>query len=259
MFRALPVENPARRWSGFCRAGLRMAGTSAAVWFGLLALLFRVAPMPEPPRRADPPRMSWWPGAQGSVFEDRLAADIRTLWSPSAFALPTPLGFSHSLRRERARLAPPVEVQRPPLAFGELPLPAARSPGEISVRLRWAREEQAVAFPSAAGVFPPKAPEPDVPRMAFPEGWESRLFSGIDLNFAAWTNMPWSARIEMRFDGKGVPVSMLLAQSTGLPETDQRLARSASGWRLLDSNAPRTGVVAWNSPGTPVSAEKETP
>ena len=259
MLRARPIEDPARRWSGFCRAGLRMVGVASAIWFGSLALLFRVAPMPVPPSRADPPRVSWWPGAQGSDFEDRLTEDVRTLWSPSVFALPSPLGFSHLLRRERARLAPPMQVQRPSPAFGELAFSPPFSRGDVPVRLRWESEEQTVAFPPAAGVFPPKALEPDVPRLVFPEGWESRLFSGIDLDFAAWTNRPWSARIEMRFDGRGVPVSMLLAQATGLPEMDQRLARAANGWRLLDSNAPRAGTVAWDSPGTPIPVEGEAP
>ena len=77
---------------------------------------------------------------------------------------------------------------------------------------------------------------------------DRRLFSGIDLNYGDWTNAAWSARIEMRFDAKGVPVSMLLAQSSGLPEVDRRLARSVNGWRLLEPAAPRAGTVEWTSP-----------
>ncbi len=52
----------------------------------------------------------------------------------------------------------------------------------------------------------------------------------------------------MRFDENGVPVSMMLAQSSGLSEVDRRLARSANGWRLLEPSASRTGTVEWNSP-----------
>ena len=112
---------------------------------------------------------------------------------------------------------------------------------------------------AAESVFPPRTPERESARMTFPEGWESRLFSGIDLNFGAWTNSPWSARVEMRFDRAGVPVSMLLAQSSGLPELDRRLARSANGWRLLEPAAPRSGQVAWISPGTAPSAPEPPP
>jgi hypothetical protein len=90
--------------------------------------------------------------------------------------------------------------------------------------------------------------------MAFPDGWESRLFSGIDLDFGAWTNRAWSAQIEMRFDGKGIPALVLLAQPSGFPEVDRRLARSASGWRLLEASAPRAGLVGWSSPAAEPSA-----
>ena len=90
--------------------------------------------------------------------------------------------------------------------------------------------------------------------MTFPEGWESRLFSGIDLDFGAWTDGAWSAEMEMRFDERGVPVSMLLAKSSGLPEVDRRLARSAYGWRLLEPAAPRQGTVSWRNPLAPAAA-----
>ena len=217
-----------------------MAWLFAALWFGALTLLFRVAPAPGPAPRPAAVPMVWWPAAGGE------SADIRSLWSPSAFALPTPAGFSHSLRRERARLVPPVEIARPEAMFMERPPPAAGRTDAAAVRFA-AREEPATAWP-AAGIFPPRVSEPETAHMVFPEEWESRIFSGIDLNFGAWTNEAWSARIEMRFDAHGIPVSTLLAQSSGRPELDVRLARSASGWRLLEPSAPRTGVVAWTSP-----------
>ena len=89
--------------------------------------------------------------------------------------------------------------------------------------------------------------------MSFPDGWESRLFSGIDLEYGGWTNGAWSARVEMRFDAKGLPISMMLAQASGFPEVDRRLARSVNGWRLLEPSAPREGIVAWSSPAPEAS------
>ena len=241
MRRIRPIEDSARSWRQFCRAGRRLAWLFAALWFGALTLLVRVAPAPAPAPRPAAAPMEWRPAAGGE------AVDIRALWSPAAFALPTPAGFSHSLRRERARLVPPVEIARPETAFLERPPPAAPSgPDAEDVRFA-ARTESAAEWP-AGGIFPPRVAEPETARMVFPEGWESRLFSGIDLNFGAWTNEAWSARVEMRFDAHGIPVSTLLAQSSGRPELDVRLARSASGWRLLEPAAPRTGVVAWSSP-----------
>jgi hypothetical protein len=247
MYRPRATEDPARRWRKFCRKGWRMAWMFAALWFGGLALLFRVAPAPEPAPRESSGSMTWCPAEGGA------AMDIRTLWTPSAFALSTPAGFSHALRRERAGLTPPVQTARPDAAYLEPPRPAPSVDLSVPEPPRFVPRQVQPGSWSGSGVFPPRVPVRESPRMGFPEEWESRLFSGIDLDFGAWTNEGWSARVEMRFDGHGVPVSMLLAKSSGLPDVDRRLARSANGWRLLEPSAPRTGTVEWSSPA-PVSA-----
>lgn len=243
MHRARPSEDPARRWRKFCRAGSRWALLFVVLWFGGLTLLFRISPAPAAALRAAPAQLSgWWPAPGGA------ALDVRAHWTPAAFALSTPAGFSHSLRGERAGLAPPIQAERLPAAYLDdarafEPLDVAE-PGRLGAETRSAPG----GSPPDEGVFPPRAPEPEIARMVFPDGWESRLFSGIDLDFRNWTPAAWDARVEMRFDGKGVPESILLAQASGIPEVDRHLARSASGWRLLEPAAPRTGVVAWQSP-----------
>ena len=255
MYRSRTSKDPARRWRKFCRRGWRLAWMCAALWFGGLVLLFRVAPAPEPASRPAPIAMAWWPAKGGA------AMDIRTLWTPSVFALSTPAGFSHSLRRERVGLPPPVQTARPEASFLENPRPAPAFELSMPGSPRFVSSQVQPEPPSGAGVFPPRAPARESPRMDFPDGWESRLFSGIDLNFGAWTNGGWSARVEMQFAENGVPVSMLLAQSSGIPEVDRRLERSVNGWRLLEPAAPRTGTVAWNSPvpAAAASAERGTP
>ena len=242
MHRARPSEDPARRWRTFCRAGGRWAFVFAALWFGGLTLLFRVSPVPAAALRAAPAQLGWWSASGGATL------DVRAQWTPAAFALSTPAGFSRSLRGERAGLAPPIQAERLPAAY--LDDARAFEPLDVAEPGRLGAEAQSAPGGSTPdeGVFPPRAPEPEIARMVFPDGWESRLFSGIDLDFRNWTKAAWDARVEMRFDGKGVPESILLAQASGVPEVDRRLARSASGWRLLEPAAPRTGVVAWQSP-----------
>lgn len=264
MHRSHPVEDPVRRWRRFGRAGCRAAVGFAALWFGAWTLLFRVAPAPAAAFREAPAKVSWWPGPGGDPTEGSLARDLRALWTPAAFALSTPAGFSHSLRRERAGLAPPVQAARPDAAFLGDPRPDARRAGTTMEFARLSASVASAGFPAAESVFPPRTPEPEAPRMAFSDGWESRLFSGIDLDFSAWTNIAWTAQVEMRFDAKGVPASMLVTQASGNPDVDRRLARSAYGWRLLEPSAPREGVVAWSSPvpGTrppAASAGREAP
>jgi len=220
-----------------------MAWIFAALWFGGLSLLFRVAPLPAPLPREIPARVAWWPMDLRAP-----ALDVRAHWTPSAFALSTPAGFSHSLRRERAGIAPPVQAAPPEAAYLGRPRPASSFDLSPVGHGRLASAATSEESAPSAGVFPQRTPSLEPPRMDFSTGWEPRLFSGIDLDFGAWTNIAWEARVEMRFDEKGIPLSILLAQASGMPEVDRRLARSASGWRLLEPSAPRAGTVAWSAP-----------
>ncbi len=234
MHRLRPSEDPARRWRRFCRPGARWAAAFAAVWFGAWALLFRIAPPPLPPLRAAPPRIAWWRPAPAAP-----ALDVRAHWTPAAFALATPAGFSHALRGGRASVAPPVQADRPAPAYW------TAAPAFAAPTLAWPAAD---APTSAPEVFAPRPAPREAPRLTFSAGWESRLFSGIDLDYPNWTNAPWQARVELRFDGRGVPASVLLAQASGIPDVDRRLARSASGWRLLEPAAPRSGAATWFAP-----------
>ena len=234
MHRLRPSEDPARRWRRFCRPGARWAAAFAAVWFGAWALLFRIAPVPAPVPREVPSRVAWWWSAAAAP-----ALDVRALWTPAAFALSTPAGFSHALRGGRANVAPPVHADRPAPAYW------AGEPDYVPLALAL----PAPAPPTAAAeVFAPRPAPRETPRLVFSAGWESRLFSGIDLDYPNWTNAPWQARVELRFDARGVPTSVLLAQASGIPDVDRRLARSASGWRLLEPAAPRSGAATWIAP-----------
>ena len=106
-----PSEDPARRWNRFCRTGWRAAGAFCVLAFLGWTALFRIAPAPAPAPRTAPGQVTWWWPAPGAA-----ALDVRALWTPAAFALSTPAGFSHALRDARAGLAPPVRAERPAAA-----------------------------------------------------------------------------------------------------------------------------------------------
>jgi hypothetical protein len=252
MYRSRPFGDRARRWRQFCRTGWQLAWGVSVLWFGALALLFRVAPAPVPTPHEAPAPMAWWP-ASG----DPTALDVRALWTPSAFALSSPAGFSHSQRSERSRLTPPVQVVRPDSALMENPRLEEAFDLLTSERIQLVSAPLAPGWESMPGVFPPRTPATDSPKLLFPDGWESRLFSGIDLNYGDWSDTPWTAQVEIHFDPKGIPTSVLLARSSGLVEVDRRLARSISGWRLLDPDALRSGLVVWSAPRRPPQAASE--
>ncbi len=264
MYRSRPSDGRVRRWRQFCRKGWQLAWGVAILWFGGITLLFRVAPAPAPDSHEAPAPMVWWPASNDSD-----ARDIRALWTPSAFALSSPAGFSHSQRGERARLTPPVQVVRPDSTLLENPRPEEAFNLLKPERLHLTSPDSTAEWDASVSVFPPRVLAAEVPSLSFPDGWESRLFSGIDLNYGDWSDSPWSAQVEIHFDEKGIPNSVLIARSSGLSEVDRLLARSLSGWRLLDPDAPRTGRLLWSAPRkahqTPVdltsmeTVEGETP
>ena len=238
------MEDSAQRWRRFCRPGWRMAGISLAIWVALWLVVIRLAPLTPASLRVSPPTTSWLPATAPAV------AHHQTLWTPAAFALPTPAGFTHHLRRQHARIAPPeksaesrlthLQPTRSPTTDQPVPwkMPAAPLAGAPTPAL------------SAGEVFPPRVLPAETPRMEFSEGWESRLISGIDLDYPAWTNIAWTAHVEVQFDATGVPISVLLAQPTGQSELDARLVRSVRAWRLLEPAVTRQGSVTWMHPLT---------
>jgi len=258
-------DDRARSWRRFCRTGWRMAWGSTLLGLGVLTVFSRITPQPPPLPHEAPVPLSWRPATRESVTGESSALDIQALWTPSAFALSSPAGFSHSQRHERVQLTPPLQGPRSVPA-----LPATRRPASgVDLlqpgRIRLAAPQPPSFLMVSDPVFPPRAHSPETPSLSFPEGWESRLFSGIDLNYPDWSEVAWNAQVEIHFDANGLPVSVLLSRSSGLPEVDRRLARSVSGWRLLEASAPRWGQVAWSCPrpvppGAPVSnGEGETP
>lgn len=241
------MENSAQRWQRFCRPGWRLAGSSLALWVSLWLILVRVVPAPVSAPRLAPPTTGWLPATAPA------SGTYQTLWTPAAFALPTPAGFTHELRRPHTHTAPPTTPAEPVLAtLQPTPRPTDRpTPWALSDSPPAISQEPLYGI---GEVFPPRTLPPEIARMEFSEGWESRLFAGIDLNYSTWTQSAWNARVETQFDAVGVPISVVLVASTGQPELDARLVRSVYGWRLLVADASRNGAVRWIHPAVPAEA-----
>ncbi len=245
------MPDPARRWRRFGRRGRQLALAAGTGWALLLALVLKIAPQPEPLPRPVPPRLEWRPEARFGLRRGRVAEVLRVLWSPVAFALPSPAGFSHALRRERARIGPSVDSPLPSPAFFEGAKGARDGGGAVQL-----------AAPSPAPgprreadpVFPPR-PVP-APARQFPPGWSAADFTGLREDYAMWADGAWRARVEAVFDADGLPRAVLLTASSGEPDVDRRLVRGVRGWRLRNPDAPRAGVVEWR---VPAGSGKGTP
>jgi hypothetical protein len=251
------IEDSRARDRRLCRPGWHRAWATALAIVAALAVLGRMTPPEEPATVRRTPHWTWI--LPGSPAEAALS-DVRALRTPTAFALPTAAGFTSALRARMPRLAPPMRRAAAAIAAAASLPPAAPLPD-------WTSPDFAVRTPlprHGTGwkpVFANRRPPPDRPRMDFPPGWEPRIFSGLDLAYPDWVpGSPWTASADILFDAKGIPVSVLLDRSSGIPDVDRQLARSAAAWRLLDPDAPRHGTVVWRVPAVPAPAtEPDSP
>lgn len=242
----LAMEDSRERDRRFRRAGWHRAWAVAAGIVAAAAVFCRIDPPEEAATVRRTPHWTWLPPA---VAAEKLA-DVRAVRSPAVFSLPAPKGFTGALRARNPRLTPPVGRERTAGSTGRDADAAAAEPAtdwtapEFAVR-RPAGKEPAGWTPVFANRVRPEEPA----RMEFPEGWEQRLFAGVDLAYADWApGAAWEATAEVEFDGTGIPVAVFLDRHSGIPEVDRRLARSVSSWRLLAGGAPRKGKVSWRVP-----------
>ncbi|MBP1590118.1 MAG: hypothetical protein ILO10_07995 [Kiritimatiellae bacterium] len=216
--------------------------------------------------------------------DEEHATAMRMVLSPEVFALATPVGFTRLLEEEHPAMPEPgqAETDGPP-ADAALASPLASPPSATAVSAMLdASGTSADAAPSAArpdrptglslgerwtppppsaaetgmgllpgnGVFAARQASPGA-RMEFSAGWESRMFSGMELDYGTWwPGQDWQASIEVEFDHVGVPVHVLLTTRSGNAPVDARLVRGAYGWRLRDRAALRRGTVTWVVPAS---------
>lgn len=252
------IEDSLERDRRFRRAGWRRAWAVALAIVAAVAVLGRIAPPEEATTVRRTPRWTWvLPDAEAAL------ADVRAVRSPTAFALPTPSGFTGSLRARAPRLAPPVR-RTEAMAYA----PSAAAAPRPAAETDWNAPEFVPVLPLGivprgwTPVFANRTPPSEEPRMEFPSGWEQRLFAGVDLAYAGWApGREWTASAELEFDERGILTAILLDRSSGIPRVDRRLARSAAGWRLLDAGAPRRGRVVWRvpAPAAPAAAPPAAP
>lgn len=240
------MEDSRSRDRRFRRAGWRRAWLAALAIVAALAILGRIAPPAEPATVRRAPHWTWvLPGTRAEAA----LADVRAVRSPTAFSLPSPAGFTGALRVRFPRLAPPVRHADRPAAAA-----AASSAPSLPDWNSPALAPRTPLSPGDAGwkpVFANRRPPVETPRIDFPAGWESRLFSGLDLTYPSWApDTPWTATADLAFDDAGIPVSVLVDRPSGDLAVDRRLARAAASLRLLDHAAPRRGKITWRVPAT---------
>jgi len=228
------------------------AAVLALAWFGGWGLLLQPAGSPAPATRvAKAPRVTYLP-APAVQGDGATRADLRVLWSPVLFSLPTPMGFSRSAASNEATLRPPLQqaLSTPVLLARPVPPPAAPLIPPPVANL---------AGPAPAAPAVPAAPVFTAPPPATSAAWQVLLRGG--LADAAWQAQPLppapadgtaadvEAGAQLEFSREGWAQHVWLDAPTASSNVNAQLVRALLQWRCAPAAAPRSGAVVLRATG----------
>lgn len=223
------------------------------------------------PKAGRPVKVRWAQG-RGNLAE-------RMVGEPTVFALGTAVGFTRALGKERVERRAEGWFSGMSGGNARFDALAAMPDGKDAAEARnggTGETRRGSAWPTAWtwGVAPGPGKNArrgpgwgeaasTEPSMEFSEGWEGRMFGGVDLEYAEWGRAEpgeagWSAAAEAEFDANGVPRHVFLTERSGVASVDLAASREIWKWRLRNSEAPRTGFVRWrgaSGPGTGAKAK----
>ena len=228
--------------------GLPLWAAALAIgWFGFWGLVLRPEPVRETERTPPPaPRVTYLPGTEG-LGGRSAQADLRALWSPVLFALPTPMGFSRGATNSDVAWRPPLQQTQsePVLLTRPPPAPAALmavTPGLLARR--------AAAPPALVPAEPPVfagAPA------ATGRVWQVVLGDG--LAGIRWQQQPlpeapaedgeslWEAGAQLEISREGVVQHVWLDTPTASAQVNDLLLHALLGWRSVPEAKARSGRV----------------
>jgi|GEM_PF-2401105 len=215
----------------------------AGVWFCFWGLLLQPADpkaSAAPPAKA--PRVAFLPGpaARGGGAPH---ADLRALWSPVLFSLPTPMGFSRSVVSGDSALRPPLQqAQSTPVLLARPALPPNAPLISVPADVLAGRAAAEPLVPETA-VFARTA-------AVTGQAWQILLHDG--LADASWQAQPlpkvpadgsagtWEAEAQLELSREGLVQHVWLEAPTASSNVNAQLVHALLQWRC----APATNARA---------------
>lgn len=205
-----------------------------------------------------PPETHYLAPPSGSVPEPGI--DIRTVWSPLLFSLPSEMGFSRDLLQEKLRTRLTFRQSDATESFLEVDL-ASRKVGEELVSqelLVAAGRKMAPHPPSSASRLLENQPAPR--RVYVDPELKARLVGGVVL--PPELNMPvdaaWEIHADMRISKQGTVQHVFLEQPLEAASLNQAIIRLLHGLGFKSGDGPVEGRIEIYSPGA-APGEGENP
>lgn len=231
------------------------------IWFFWLDITWAV------PRDAVPSPPRWTLVTRPDTTPDHPLTQMLEVWSPAAFALPTPVGFSRPLLTEEIRLRPPLHS--PSETAMLLERRRVQPPAESAVTLpEWEQlREQIEAHPLRLPSAP--TPQPDAPVTPSPvpivhrlDGAEHRDVEHMTMteDTTLWGTTSWSAELVLHIDPWGTVNQALVHRRAAYEPANKRLIQDAHTWRWAPADQAdivRIRLVYEGAP--PVTPREEAP
>jgi len=190
------------------------------------------------PRDRMPPTPEWTLVTLSGETTGQPLADLLYVWSPSAFALPTSLGFSRALITEEIRLRPPLQSpSETSMLLDRTHVHRDAAPAVVLPRweqLRSTLDAEALRLPTPpAQPGPDRTPPPPAPRVAHMESVAERAAERMTLpeGIARWGTSAWSAELSLNIDEWGVVTGVIMEQRAPSEAINAQLLRGVYAWR----------------------------
>lgn len=217
-------------------AGTALGVGLAAAWYAWILFGLDPAPPPEPRARARPAPVTYMP-VEAAGMPDR--PDVRAIWSPVLFSLPTAVGFS--------RGAPSGPVARPPLD------PPAEPPPLLALRPQTPARTPVPLAPVPLPAYVPPPPRPPAPAGTTMTPLEGAVpaDAGFPVAPEARGDRAWEAEAQVDFGEDGLPRHAFVESADASSGVRGEIARGLHRWRRpAGGSAGRVRVRLVHS-GTP--------
>lgn len=222
----------------------------AVWWMGLSPRTHHTAIAPPPV-----PRLSYVPVI--AAHSGTISGDVRALWSPVLFSLPTAVGFSRTVLNQSAGIGPPVETPLPPEVLMER-VPAS---GAGAMHPRSMHDPVAVLrrMPEVRDhlTVPELTSGNRSPLQVYALGTDAELLPE-DLPLPARKDLgvePWETEVELVVAEEGWITRVLLMSPPADPAVAQAVSRALYRWRYDPGVSRRLQLVLRFRPPPPLPSD----
>ena len=184
-------------------------------------------------------------------------ADVRALWSPAAFSLPSAAGFSHAALTNEIRVRPPLQIPGDASVFLARQVHAESEPDfRYMPTLKKSVQEVLTNLSERApevSVFGAAVAKGTAVQVELSPGLEEKHLKTMDVpsNDVLLKDKPWEAVAFVAFNKEGKVSGVFLETKSTFEDVDALLIQTLWHWQIQNTQEMLSGRAIFRSPGRP--------